>query len=156
MLPPKYQAFFSILNEIIELVVPRKTTGPKICNVRVPAPIPWWNKKCSDTVDVRRNLCRIYKANPTLDNWNEYRRETVRCRRTLRREKRLGWRKLCSSFSSKTPTANIWRFIRAYKKKSLKRELCAADDRALTEKRNLIVDKLCPSSCLLLPTQSAD
>jgi len=78
----------------------------------------------------------------------------ARCRRVLKREKRLGWRKLCSSFNSKTPTADIWRFIRVYKKKSLAGGCLKADDGSLSGMRNSIVDKLCPPSCLFLQAQS--
>jgi len=55
----KYQTFYSILNKIIELVVLGKTPGPKKGDGHVPIPAPWWNRRCSDAVDVRRNLCRV-------------------------------------------------------------------------------------------------
>jgi len=150
----KYRTFYSILIESIESVISSRILGPRKSVGRVPIPAPWWNNKCSDAVGIRRNLCRMYKANPTLDNWIAYRREVARCRRILNREKRLGWRNLCSSFNSKTPTADIWRFIRAYKKKSLTGGCPKANDGFLSDMQNTIVDKLCPPSCLLLPAQS--
>jgi len=121
-----------------------------------PSPAPWWNKRCSEAVEARRNLCRIYRASPTLDNWIEFRRETARCRRVLKKEKRLGWRNLCSSFTSKTPTSAIWKFIRSYKKKSLAKGHVAMDDNETVKLQNIIIDKLCPPSCLHLSYQTLE
>jgi len=148
----KYNTFVIFLKESIELIVPKRPSGStKRRNLAgFPTPAPWWNKKCSEAVEARRNLCRIYKASPTLDNWTEFRRETARCRRVLKREKRLGWKNLCSSFSSKTPTPAIWKFIRSYKKKSLARGHVAVDDNETIKLQNTIIDKLCPPSCLHL------
>jgi len=81
-------------------------------------PVPLWNDICGEAVEHRRSLLRIYRSNPTLDNWSAYYREFIHCKRTLRREKCLGWKRLCSEFSYKTPTAEIWRFIRSYKNHS--------------------------------------
>jgi len=50
--------------------------------------------------------------------------------------------------------AEVWRFIRAYKKKSLTGGCFTADDGSLTGARSKIADKLCPPSCLFPPTQS--
>jgi len=150
----KYGNFVFLLTEIIGIIAPNRSFGSRKRNSgNFPAPAPWWNEKCLEAVETRRNLCRIYKTSPTLDNWVEFRRETARCRRVLKREKRLGWRNLCSSFTSRTPTTAVWRFIRSYKRKSLTRGQAAVDDREAVELQKVIIDKLSPSSCLHLSSQ---
>jgi len=153
----KYSKFISLTTEIVETIVSRRPYGSrKRSSNKFQTPAPWWNKKCSEAVETRHNLCRMYKASPTLDNWLEFRRETARCRRVLKREKRLGWKNLCSSFTSKTPTAAIWKFMRSYKRKSLARGQTTVDDKETTELQNKIIDKLCPPSCLHLGSQSLE
>jgi len=90
---------------------------------------------------------RLYKSSPTLDNWSAYHREVRSCRKTLRREKLLGWRRLCSEFTHKTPTAEIWRFIRSFKNKSLSVNP-PPDISSLRDSQNNLLNKLCPPSCL--------
>jgi len=88
----------------------------------------------------------MYKSNPTLDNWSAYRKESLSCRRILR-EKLLGWKRPCAEFTHKTPTAEIWRFIRSFKNKSL----CSnslPDNFSLLQSQNSLLNKLCPPSCL--------
>jgi len=99
-------------------------------------------------------LCRIYKSDLTLDNWIFFRREVARCKRVFKREKRLGWRQLCTGFTSKTPTAAIWKFVRLYKKKSLTRGHPSLDNSTKAESQKLIINKLCPPSCFRFPVQS--
>jgi len=95
----------------------------------------------------------MYRVNPTLDNWNAFRHEVIRCRRILRREKRAGWKHLCSSFTCKTPTADVWRFMRSYKKKSLAKGCLHPDDNTSTDMQDSVIDKLCSPSCLHVPIQ---
>jgi len=149
--------FCSLLMEVIAGVTSVGLPGPgRGTSGRFPAPAPWWNTKCSEAVASRRTLCRIYKTDPTLENWISFRREVARCRRVLGREKRLGWRKLCTSFTSKTPTAAVWKFVRIYKKKTLSRGHSFLDDAAEAERQKSIIDKLCPPSCHDFPAQSLE
>jgi len=112
------------------------------------SPTPWWNDTCAGAVESRRILLRIYKSSPSLDNWLAFKRENLHCRRILRREKKKGWKLLCSGFSHKTPTAAIWKFIRAYKNKSLSSDCPPEDDQSKTQAQDLLLSKLCPPSCL--------
>jgi len=83
------------------------------------SPTSWWNSTCAEAIESRHTLFRLYKASPSLDNWLAFKRSNIHCRKLLRREKRNGWTQLCSEFSYKTSTVTIWRFIRAFKNKSL-------------------------------------
>jgi len=107
-------------------------------------PATWWNHACEEAINHRQVLLCIYKSSPILDNWTAYRHESVCCRRALKKEKRLGWRLLCSEFSHKIPTAKIWRFIRSYKNKSLRAHYSSPDYNILVESQDLLLQKLCP------------
>jgi len=101
-------------------------------------------------------LCRIYKANPSWDNWIAYKRGNAQCQKILRKEKRTDWCNLCSSFTNKTSTSKIWRFIKAYKVKSLTSELPGIDQKSFTSVQNTALNKLCPPSYLHYPYPSLD
>jgi len=111
-------------------------------------PSPWWNHTCAEAIEKRSALLRMYKSNPSWDNWIAYKHEKALCRKTLKREKRNGWKQLCSEFTYKTPTPDIWRFIKAYKNKSLSYSNSSADYNASLEAQDLLLGKLCPPSCL--------
>jgi len=145
-----YDFFYSFLLDSISSLFPSGLpSSGKRSIPRSRSPAPWWNDRCSDAVSHRRSLLRLYKSCPTLDNWDAYRRETLVCRRVLRKEKLLGWRSFCSDFTHKTPTAEIWRFIRSFKNKSL-RPGPPPDEASLRASQNVLLSKLCPPSCLHL------
>jgi len=99
----KYDLFCSFLLETVSSLFPSGILPPKKRPISSnSSPSPWWNSSCVEAVDQRRTLLRIYKADPSLDNWLAYKRGNNQCRRILRREKRRGWRQLCSDFSFKT------------------------------------------------------
>jgi len=111
----KYERFCALLKEIMSSVLATSNTLPqrrRVMNVRFPA--PW----CAEAIEHRRTLCWIYRANPSWDNWKEYTLANSQCQRILKREKKADWRNLCSSFSHKTPTTEIWRFVKAFKSKT--------------------------------------
>jgi len=151
----KYKKFCSFCNEIITIVT---TNSPlqrkKIPKTKIPA--PWWNDKCAEASERRSTLCRVYKADPTLANWNAYKRENALCQKVLRREKRNGWRNLCSSFNHKTSMTEVWRFVKAYKTKSLASGSPDMDALSHDNARELALNKLCPPSCLHLPYPSLE
>jgi len=147
----KYDLFCSFLLETISLLLPSGTLPPKKKLVSIhSSPSPWWNSTCKEAVEQRSTLLRIYKAHPSWDNWLAYKQGNTHCKKILRKEKRRGWRQLCSSFSSKTPTAAIWKFIRSYKNKSLSAENPPLDHTSKIESQNALLSKLCPPSCLHL------
>jgi len=156
----KYDLFCSFLMDTLSSLFHKGVLPPQkklLPHNRIPS--PWWNHTCAEAVEKRSTLLRLYKANPTWDNWSAYKRGNVLCRRTLKREKRKGWLQLCSEFTHKTPTSDIWRFIRAYKNKSFFSSNSSADYRANSEARDLTLGKLCPPSCLhnnVLPSNSPD
>jgi len=146
----KCSIFVTFLVENIETIAPKRSSGSRRKNVAGFSTLAsWWNKRCSEAVEACRNLCRVYRASPTLDNWIEFRRETARCRRVLKKEKRLGWRNLCSSFTSKIPTSAIWKFIRSYKKKSFVKGHVAMDDNETVKLQNIMMNCVLHHICIL-------
>jgi len=126
----------------------------KVQKTKIPA--PWWNDKCAEASERCSTLCRIYKANPTLDNWKAYKRGNAQCQKVLRREKKAGWRNLCASFNYKTPMTEIWRFVKAYKAKTLAPESPDLNSESLKVIQDSTLNKLCPPSCLYLPYSSLE
>jgi len=153
----KYENFFSSLSNSVSLFLPHGTFPPRKRFISShKSPSPWWNSTCDEAVESRRTLLRLYKANPSLDNWLAFKRGNIQCRKILRREKREGWKHLCSEFSFKTPTVAIWKFIRAYKNKSLSSNSFSLDDKSKTAAQNQLLSKLCPPSCLHLTLPPLD
>jgi len=151
-----YDTFCSFLLDNISSFFPRGTLPSR--RKRIPSgksPSPWWNHTCDEAVEFRRTLLRLYKASPSLDNWLAFKRGNLRCRKILRREKRKDWKLLCSEFSFKTPTASIWRFIRAFKNKSFSSGNLLSDDNMKIEMQDQLLSKLCPPSCLHLNSSSS-
>jgi len=89
---------------------------------------------------------RSLYTKPTWDNWLAYKCGNIQCQKILKKEKRLSWRQLCSNFTAKTPTAEIWQFVRSYKTKSFLSEIAA--DQASFDNSQDALNKLCPPSCL--------
>jgi len=73
---------------------------------------PWWNAHCQSAVDERRRITKKYIDSPTISNFQVYRRVRSSCTKTLKRMKRNGWKKFCTQFDFKTPTAEIWSLIK--------------------------------------------
>jgi len=87
----KYELFCSLLTDTISSFFPQKTLpSQKRLLARNRLPTPWWNSVCAEAVENRRTLLRLYKANPSWDNWTAFKRGNVLCRKTLKREKRRG------------------------------------------------------------------
>jgi len=89
-------------------------------------------------------------------SWTAFKRGNALCRKTLKCEKRKGWKHLCSEFSHKTPTSAIWKFIRAYKNKSLSTDSSPVNYESNLNAQDQLLNKLCPSFCLFLNASSPE
>jgi len=91
----KYELFYSLLTDTISSVCSQKVLPSQkrllSCNR---LPIPWWNSICAEAVENRSTLLRLYKVNPSWDNWTAFKRGNTLCRKILKREKRKGWKHL--------------------------------------------------------------
>jgi len=100
----KYEHFCELFRGILSSIFDASYPSPRRSRItRVRTPAPWWNNKCAEATEHRRVMCRVYKSNPTWDNWKEYKSSISSCQKILKREKKAGWRGLCSSFLHKTP-----------------------------------------------------
>jgi len=48
---------------------------------------------------------------------HSYKHVRSSCLKTLKKQKRRGWREFCTQFDFKTPTSEIWSLIKVFKKK---------------------------------------
>jgi len=104
----EYDHFCFFLEDSIASLFPSGLSPPEKKFIpRSKQPTPWWNHASEEAVNHRQALLRIYKFSFTLDSWTVYRHESAHCRKALKKEKRLGWKLLCSEFLHKTPTAEI-------------------------------------------------
>lgn len=66
----------------------------------------------------------------------------------MKKQKKLGWRKLCESFSLKTPTTKIWSLIKLFKNRKFNVQKYIPDTSQEYNICNKAIEKLCPPSCL--------
>jgi len=88
-----------------------------------------------------------------------YKRSNAQYQKILRKEKRARWRNLCASFNRKTSDSamsEIWRFVKAYKIKSLTPKSPSLDTNTFEAAQESALNKLCPSSCLHFPYSSLE
>jgi len=65
----------------------------------------------------------------------------------LKNKKKLGWRKFCSHFNSKTPISEVWSLVQLFKKRKFSQASLYIDEDLQSQLNNTIT-KLCPPSCL--------
>jgi len=138
-----------IRNQLFSLF-PSKTCHPRSRSVRTKLPSPpWWNDTCQEAVKERKTAIKKYLRHPSLDNYEIYKRARLTCSKTLKKQKRLGWKKFCSQFNSKTPTSEIWSLIKSFKrrKKVNPSSILPPCANLQSQHVNDAIDKLCPPSC---------
>lgn len=84
---------------------------------------PWWNDICDEAVNARKAALDTFKKGITMDNFIMYKKSIAQSRKTLTKQKALGWHKFCSSFNFKTPTSKLWNLIRSFKKRKFKKRI---------------------------------
>lgn len=76
---------------------------------------PWWNKKCQDIVNKRKDTFIKYKLNPNSANLLEYKSIDALAKKTLKETKREKWRKYCMSLNKNTPIGKVWNSVNKFK-----------------------------------------
>ncbi|XP_018373152.1 PREDICTED: RNA-directed DNA polymerase from mobile element jockey-like [Trachymyrmex cornetzi] len=79
---------------------------------------PWWTEECSKAILERRNFAKTYQRCPTLENFLAFKRARAACSKKLYKTKRKQWKKFVGSFDCKTPTTDIWRLFKAFKRRN--------------------------------------
>ncbi|XP_018406275.1 PREDICTED: RNA-directed DNA polymerase from mobile element jockey-like [Cyphomyrmex costatus] len=105
--------------------------------------------ECTEAVERRREALRIFKRDPTRDNYVFYRSVISQTRKTLRKAKRTSWRKFCGSLDGLTTTVVIWHMLKRFRNRRL--DPANSSSQNGNEDRSAIIqdaiDKLCPPFC---------
>lgn len=83
-----YEDFCSRLDTLKSMVVPKLV---KDRSFRTRPPAPWWNKLCEDRVIASYNALKIYRDNPTIENYINYKKLDALKKRTISEQKWIGW-----------------------------------------------------------------
>jgi len=104
---------------------PPKSRLPRSRDLRKrPPPPPWWNEKCQRAVDERKEFTRKYLIHPSPVNFIAYKRARSSCSKTLKKQKRIGWKKYCLQFNHKTPTSEIQSLVKTFKRRKMNKIIC--------------------------------
>lgn len=73
----------------------------------------WWNTKCDEALNLRRENYRWYQANQSLTNREEFKRRDAEIKRTLREQKSDAFKNFCENMSASRGMSSLWRTVRA-------------------------------------------
>jgi ribonuclease HI len=76
---------------------------------------PWWDPECDEAIRKRKEAMREYKKSRTDENFLNAKKFQAKAKKLLRKKKREGWQKFCSSLSPNSHPSNVWRMIRCFK-----------------------------------------
>lgn len=135
-----YNEFCSRLNLLKEMIVPRFV---KSDNFRSRAPAPWWNNICKESVIASYNALKLYRQDPTIENYINYKRLDAIKKRTIKEQKRNSWNHLCETFNRTTPISRIWNLVKRFRgvrtsNRSYKDEFIEPFINKLSDNENLI------------------
>lgn len=105
-----YCMFIQLLLESADVAFPRKKKPSK----HLSSP-PWWDAECSNAVKSRKEAEKCYNHCMTPENFIKYKREAAKCKKTLKKKKRNGWKHFCESLNPKTPSSLVWRSVKRYR-----------------------------------------
>lgn len=139
-----YNQFCNKLEILKQQCIPKFT---KLSKYRSRPPCPWWNDKCEQSVIKSYELLKHYRANPTMENYINYKKADALKKRTLAEQKHNSWDNLCNTFNRTTPISRIWNLIKMFrgaksKSKSYNDEFMPQFLNKLSDSTNLITDDL--------------
>ncbi|CAK1604114.1 unnamed protein product [Parnassius mnemosyne] len=97
----------------------RRDTVPKFVkanNYRCKPPAPWWSDTCEQSVIKTYEALKLYRRDPTIDNYINYKRLNAVKKKTISEHKRNGWANICNTFNRTTPVSIIWKYIKLFKR----------------------------------------
>ncbi|XP_039315310.1 uncharacterized protein LOC120359924 [Solenopsis invicta] len=141
----KYIAFVNHIRNILFDLIPEEQRFPRTINIKPSTSLPpWWNNDCQRAVNLRREATAIYRKYSTFDNYNYFVQTKRSCTKLLKKHKSKGWKNLCHTFNSKTPTAELWSLIKLFKKRNLVNAHTQPDTESVIKAQSAVIDKLCP------------
>ncbi|KAJ8704397.1 hypothetical protein PYW08_013121 [Mythimna loreyi] len=81
---------------------------------RLPPP-PWWDRECTNMIKARNEAEKTFNCNMNLDNLIAFKRILAKSRKFLKKKKREGWSKYCSSLSPSTPVSTVWKKVKCFR-----------------------------------------
>ena len=58
----------------------------------------WWDEECSSTIENRKNILKIYRANPTIENYLEFKKIMAESKKFLKKKTKNSWISLLQQF----------------------------------------------------------
>lgn len=107
-----YNDFCSRLDLLKEITIPKLC---KINKFKSRPPAPWWNDICEKSVVASYDALKLYRREPSMENYLNYKRIDAKKKRTISEQKKIGWNNLCNSFNRTTPISKIWNHIKMFK-----------------------------------------
>lgn len=106
-----YNFLINAVNDAAVVSIPRKKEFT-VMKQRFP---PWWTPECSREVAKRRLALKSYRPNSTLDNFINLQKVTAHTKKFLKKVKKDGWIKYCSSLNKENSMSSIWHKTRAFR-----------------------------------------
>ena len=105
-----YESFIAAISSSADSCFPLKNGA---CG-KIPSP-PWWDRECTLAIKERNEAEVIYNRAMNNVNLISFSQAYAKSKRLLRRKKRAGWVKLCSSLSPSTPASVVWKNINRFR-----------------------------------------
>lgn len=146
-----YEGFVAAITSSADSCFPLKNSARN----KIPSP-PWWDQECTLAVRSRNNAEEHYNGEMTTENMLEYLQVNARSKRLLRRKKRLGWVKFCTSLSPSTPISVVWKNVNRFRR-GCSPSISSPITRETAES---FFDKIAPpyvplpSECLVVPSDN--
>lgn len=77
-----------------------------------PLTVPWWNKDCKIVIENKKKSFKLFKNNPTIENWIAYKKNKAISKRTIKKEKKNSWERFTGSINHKTPIGIVWERVK--------------------------------------------
>lgn len=74
--------------------------------------VPYWNKKCQNSVADRNKAQKKMKRSKDLDDCINYRRLKAIAQRTIREEQQNYWKQYCDTLNEDTKLTSVWRMAK--------------------------------------------
>ena len=104
--------FTDTLIEIANQTIPKS----HISKNKLPK-VPWFNDACKQAIKERKKAQRKLFRNPTAENVLAFKQLKAKARHIIKTQKKTSWQSFCSSLTSKTKPATVWKAIRKIKGK---------------------------------------
>lgn len=95
-----------------------RATIPTYKNKKKLPRVPWFNNDCKKEIQNRKKAQRKFFANPTLENFINYKKAKAHSKRIIKLSKSTSWKNYVSGINSNTSIKTVWKKIRKIKGKT--------------------------------------